>query len=53
MDKTNRVVKICRRLDEIDYALSCKDLLPNEEDILIDERECLEHELDHLEVASG
>lgn len=33
MDITNRIVKICRKIEDIEYALSCKDqgLLKEEE----------------------
>lgn len=53
MDKTNRVVKLCRRISEIEAALSAKDQIPNDEDELLYELEELNEELDSLQPAGG
>ena len=32
LDKTNRVIKIWRRIEELEYKLACKDMMSNEAD---------------------
>ncbi len=51
-DITNRCVKICRRLDEIEFILSLQEgRTQTEIDELLDEREALEQELAALKPA--
>ena len=52
MDITNRCVKICRRIDEIEYILACKDRTPVEEGDLLYEKLGLEQELADLKPAN-
>ena len=53
MDKTNRIIKICRRIEQLEYILACNDRLPSEEQDIYDELSDLEEELDSLQPASA
>ena len=52
MDKTNRVIKICRRIEELEYWIACKDMMDNEEDEARIELAELEAELEDLQPAT-
>lgn len=52
MDKTNRVIKICRRIEELEYQLACKDMMRNDADDARVELAELESELEDLQPAS-
>ncbi len=49
MDKTNRVIKICRRIEEIEFQLACKDMLRRDADDARAELVDLEAELEDLQ----
>lgn len=51
MDITNRVVKICRRMTEIEYSLACNDQSERKTEELEDEFELLNIELKALQPA--
>lgn len=51
MDVTNRIVKLCRRITDIEHALACKDQSERETVELSDELEQLESELKTLQPA--
>lgn len=54
MDQTNRTIKVCRRLEEIEFVLSLQEGRSQTElDALRDEREELEAELETLQPANG
>lgn len=53
MDKTNLVIKTCRRLDEIDYTLRSKSRLSDNELLKLEtERKRLEAFLNELKPAT-
>lgn len=52
MDKTNRVIKICRRIEELEYRIACKDMMDNEEGDARLELAELEAELEDLQPAT-
>lgn len=52
MDKTNRVIKICRRIEELEYRLACKDMMRNDADDARIELAELEAELEDLQPAT-
>lgn len=47
MDRTNRIIKICRRLEELDELLACNE--PCQYERRIEEKAELEEELESLE----
>lgn len=51
MDVTNRIVKICRRITDIEHALACNDQPEGKTISLKEELECLEAELKTLQPA--
>ena len=52
VDKTNRAIKICRRIEELEYQIACKDMMRNEaEDAWLELAE-LEAELEDLQPAT-
>lgn len=51
MDITNRVVKICRRITDIEHAIACDDQPERKAEELRDELELLEAELATLHPA--
>ena len=51
MDITNKVVKICRRITDIEHALACNDQSERKAAELSDELERLELELKTLQPA--
>jgi hypothetical protein len=51
MDKTNRAVKVCRRMAEIEELRANGDLSPQTDEELSEEYDNLENELEGLEVA--
>ena len=53
MDNTNRAVKICRRIVDIEHALACKDQEERKDEELQEELEKLEEELKTLKVANN
>lgn len=53
MDKTNRIVKICREIEDIEYQLACKDKCVNEEEDLRNRLFDLEEELSTLQPANS
>ena len=52
MDITNRIVKICRRITEIEYYLACNAVSKNEDKDLQTELKTLEIELETLQPAT-
>lgn len=52
MDKTNRVVKICRRIEELEYQLSCKDMMLVDAEGARKEIEALNIELEEIQTAT-
>lgn len=48
IDRTNRMIRICRRIEEIEELLACKDRLPKEKDELLYEKEGLEESMINL-----
>lgn len=52
MDVTSRVIRIHRRLADIEYQLDCNDMSPMKREELLDEQESLESEWDSLDPAT-
>ena len=52
MDITNKIVKICRRIEEIEDALACGDRDRNEAEDMRHELYTLELELEKLQPAT-
>ena len=52
MDITNKIVKICRRIEELEYRLACKDCYMNEAGDMRHELATLELELEKLQPAT-
>lgn len=47
-NKTNRIAKICKRIDDIEHALACKDQSESKTIELCEELSCLTEEYDSL-----
>lgn len=52
MDKTNHIIEICRRIEELEYQIACNDMMPNDEDDVRWELAELEEELEKLQPAT-
>jgi len=52
IDVTNRVVKVCRRIEELEYRLACKDMDAWDSEDARYELEDLEDELETLHPAT-
>ena len=52
MDITNKIVKICRRITEIEHAIACGDCDRNEAEDMRHELYTLELELEKLQPAT-
>ena len=53
MDKTNRIIKICRRIEELERQLSCGDMMLQDAERARYELNDLEIELELIEMPSS
>jgi len=53
MDKTNRIIKICRRIEELEYQLSCGDMMLHDAELARYELHDLNSELETIQMPSS